>query len=162
MKIALYPGSFDPLTYGHLDIIRRSSRIFDHVIVAVSNNPRKVPSFTIEERIDMINKVCKKENIQNYEADSFSGLLIDYASERHVDVIVRGLRAVSDFEYEFQMSLTNHKLRPNIETVFLTTLERNLYISSSMVKEIAYHGGSIKSFVPEILINEIMERLQKK
>ncbi len=159
MRITLYPGSFDPVTYGHLDVIRRASRLFDKVIVGVSNNSKKVPTFTLEERTDLIRRVLKEENLEDVEVGSYKCLLVDYAAEVGASVIVRGLRAVADFEYEFQMSLANHKLRPNIETVFVSTLERNLFISSSLVKEIAAHGGSIKSFVPAVIVDDIMAKL---
>ena len=159
MRIALYPGSFDTVTYGHLDVIRRASRLFDKVIVGVSNNSKKVPTFTLEERTDLIRRVLREEHLEDVEVGSYNCLLVDYAAEVGATVIVRGLRAVADFEYEFQMSLANHKLRPNIETVFVSTLERNLFISSSLVKEIAAHGGSIKSFVPAVIIDDIMTKL---
>ena len=159
MRIALYPGSFDPVTYGHLDVIRRAARMFDKVVVGVSNNPKKTPTFTLEERTEMIRRVCAEEGLTNVEIGSYQCLLVDYAVEVGAEVIVRGLRAVADFEYEFQMSLANHKLHPEIETIFLNTLERNLFISSSVVREIVSYGGSIKSFVPASIAGDIMKKL---
>ena len=159
MRIDLYPGSFDPVTFGHLDVIRRAARIFDRLVVGVSNNPKKIPTFTLEERTDMIRRVCAEEGLANVEIGSYQCLLVDYAAEVGAEVIVRGLRAVADFEYEFQMSLANHKLHPEIETVFFNTLERNLFISSSNVREIASYGGSIKSFVPASIADDIMKKL---
>jgi len=161
LKTALYPGSFDPLTYGHLDVIRRASKLFDRVVVGVSNNPKKKPLFSLEERREMIGRVCKAENIENVIIGSYQCLLVDYAAQVGAQVIVRGLRAVSDFEYEFQMSLANHQLHPDIETIFFNTQERNLYISSSLVKEIASHGGRIERFVPSVIINDIEKRLSQ-
>jgi len=160
LKIALYPGSFDPLTYGHLDIIRRASKLFDRLVVGVSNNPKKSPSFSLDERTEMIQRVCQAEHLDNVTIGSYQCLLVDYAAQVHAQAIVRGLRAVSDFEYEFQMSLANHQLHPDIETIFFNTQERNLYISSSLVKEIASHGGNIERFVPAVIINDIKNRLQ--
>ena len=159
MRIALYPGSFDPVTYGHLDLIRRASRLFDKLVVGVSNNPKKTPSFTLEERTEMIRRVCAEEGLTNVEVGSYQCLLVDYAAEVGATVVVRGLRAVADFEYEFQMSLANHKLHPDIETVFFNTLEHNLFISSSLVREIASHGGSIRSFVPSSIAEDITNKL---
>jgi len=159
VKTALYPGSFDPLTYGHLDIIRRASKIFDRVVVGVSNNPKKKPSFSLEERTEMITRVCSSEHLDNVVIGNYQCLLVDYAAKVGAQVIVRGLRAVSDFEYEFQMSLANHQLHPDIETIFFNTQEQNLYISSSLVKEISSHGGSIERFVPSIIIQDIQNRL---
>lgn len=160
MKIALYPGSFDPVTYGHLDVIRRASKLFDKLVVGVSNNPKKTPSFTLDERQDMIRRVVEAEGITNVEIGSYTSLLVDYAAHVNANVIVRGLRAVSDFEYEFQMSLANHQLHPDIETIFFNTQERNLYISSSLVKEIASHNGDIRRFVPPGIVADIQNRFQ--
>ncbi|MBR4866601.1 MAG: pantetheine-phosphate adenylyltransferase [Clostridia bacterium] len=160
MKIALYPGSFDPVTYGHLDVIRRASKLFDKLVVGVSNNPKKTPSFTLDERQDMIRRVVAAEGITNVEIGSYTSLLVDYAAQVGANVIVRGLRAVSDFEYEFQMSLANHQLHPDIETIFFNTQERNLYISSSLVKEIASHNGDITRFVPPGIVEDIQNRFK--
>ena len=158
MKTAICPGSFDPVTMGHLDIIRRAARMFDHVVVAIIN-PEKKPSFTLEERISLLCRAAA--DIPNIEVVGFDGLLADYARQREAAAIVKGLRAVSDFEYEFQMALTNKKLNPELETVFLTTSGENMYLSSSIVKQVARFGGDISNFVPECILEEIKERLCK-
>lgn len=160
MSIAIYPGSFDPVTFGHVDIIKRAAKLFDRVIVAVLVNMSKTPCFTIEERIKLLQKATA--GIENVEIAGFEGLLVDYAAQKNASVIVKGLRAVSDFEYEFQMALTNNKLNPEIETVFLTTSTQNMYLSSSIVKQVALLGGDISSFVPACVHDEILERLRKK
>ncbi|MDD5795496.1 MAG: pantetheine-phosphate adenylyltransferase [Oscillospiraceae bacterium] len=155
------PGSFDPVTLGHIDIISRASRMFDHVIVAVLVNPAKEkPSFSIDERIYLLREATK--DLKNIEIDSFDGLLADYAKKRQVTAIVKGLRAVSDFEYEFQMSLTNKMLNPGLETIFLTAEAKYMYLSSSMVKQVASFGGDIKGFVPDCVLDKIVERLSTK
>lgn len=159
MKIAVCPGSFDPITMGHLDIIRRSSKLFDEVIVLVVVNPDKTPSFSVEERVELIRSVTAK--IPNVRVDSFCGLLADYLRQVGACAIVKGLRAVSDFEYEFQMALTNHKLNPYAETVFLNTAAENMYLSSSMVKQIARFGGDISSFIPREIYALVRDRLCK-
>lgn len=159
MKIAVCPGSFDPVTLGHTDIINRASKLFDKVIVLVSVNSSKRYSFTPEERVEMIKAVTK--NLDNVEVESNEGLLADYLKEKGACAIVKGLRAVSDFEYEFQMALANKKLCPEAETVFLVTSSENMYLSSSVVKEIASYGGDITGFVPEIIREKIKERLIK-
>lgn len=157
MKIAVYPGSFDPITNGHLDIIKRSAEIFDKVIVAVVNNPNKNPMFNLEERFELIkNATADTENI---EIDYFSGLLIDYVKKKNVNVIIKGLRAVSDFEYEFQMALMNRKLDKNIETLFMMTNSKYSYLSSSLVKEVFKFGGCIEELVPDIVIKEMLKKL---
>lgn len=154
------PGSFDPVTMGHIDIIKRASKMFDHVIVAVLVNPAKEsPSFSIEERIALLKEAT--QHIAHVEIVSFNGLLAEYAMERNATAIVKGLRAVSDFEYEFQMSLTNKKLNPNLETIFLTAEAEYMYLSSSMVKQVASFGGDIKGFVPDCVLDKIVERLSK-
>ncbi|MDD6396418.1 MAG: pantetheine-phosphate adenylyltransferase [Firmicutes bacterium] len=160
MKIAICPGSFDPITWGHLDIIRRASVMFDKVIVAVLVNPEKNPSFTAEERLAMINEVIA--DMPNVEAECFEGLLADYARMKHAQAIVKGLRAVTDFEYEFQMSLINRKLNPETDTIFLTTSVQHMYLSSSMVKSVASFGGDISEFVPECICEQIKQRLCRK
>lgn len=147
-KIAVYPGSFDPATYGHLDIIARSAKIFDKLIVAVISNPNKKPLFSISERVRILKNTIKEKNV---EILSFEGLLVNFMKKKNATIIVRGLRAVSDFEYEFQMTLTNRKLHPEIETVFLTPAEKWTYISSTLVKEIASLGGNVKCFVPPLV-----------
>lgn len=159
MRTAVCPGSFDPITLGHLDIIRRAATLFDRVIVLVVINPSKTPSFTPEERVEMIRKSV--EGIPNVEVDSYCGLLIDYVREQGAVAIVKGLRAVSDFEYEFQMALTNKKMLPYAETVFLTTSSHNMYLSSSLVKQVAMFDGDITDFIPRAIYKEVRERLCK-
>lgn len=161
MKIAVCPGSFDPVTLGHLDIINRASRLFDKVIVLVSfNYGKSSASFSVEERMEMIRTVTK--HLNNVEIDCNSGLLADYLKKTGAAAIVKGLRAVSDFEYEFQMALANKKLYNGAETVFLTTSTENMYLSSSVVKQIAYFGGDISHFVPENVLDFIRKRLIKE
>ena len=158
MKIAVCPGSFDPVTLGHLDIINRASRLFDKVIVLVSfNYGKSSASFSVEERMEMIRTVTK--HLNNVEMDCNSGLLADYLKKTGAAAIVKGLRAVSDFEYEFQMALANKKLYSEAETVFLTTSSENMYLSSSVVKEIASLGGDISGFVPPEILEVIKNRL---
>ncbi len=159
MTNAIYPGSFDPVTLGHVDIIKRASKMFDRVFVSVMINLSKTPYFSIEERTELLKRATA--GIENIEIISFGGLLVDCAAEKNASVIVKGLRAVSDFEYEFQMALTNNKLNPNIETVFLTTSSENMYLSSSIVKQVALLGGDISPFVPECVHDEILKRLRK-
>ena len=156
---AVCPGSYDPITRGHLDIIRRASSLFERVIVLVVINRDKTPSFTVSERAAMI-RACVQE-LPNVEVDSYEGLLVDYARAKGACAIVKGLRAVSDFEYEFQMALTNKKLLPEAETVFLATSTENMYLSSSLVKQIASFGGDISGFVPDIVAEMVQGRLGK-
>ncbi len=159
-RIAICPGSFDPITIGHLDIISRASVMFDKVIVVVMNNDKKHYTFTSAERCDMIKKtVCELPNV---EVDAYDGLLAEYCAKRNAGAIIKGLRAMSDFEYEFQMALTNKKLNPNVETLFLTTSAENMYLSSSMVRQIAGMGGDITGFVPQIIHDDIIKRLSSK
>ena len=158
MKIAICPGSFDPVTLGHLDIVHRASQLFDRVIVAVLHNADKNPSFSVEERMGFLKEVTK--GYDNVEVDSFSGLLVDYAKEKGAVAVVKGLRAVSDFEYEFQMSMINKKLYPEVETVYLNTNQDYMYLSSSVVKQIASFGGDIRNFVPEAIHDKIVDRLR--
>ena len=158
-RIAVCPGSFDPVTYGHRDIIIRASKLFDKVIVLVSVNPQKSSSFTLQERVRMIQAVTTE--INNIEIDTFDGLLADYVRDKKAVAIVKGLRAVSDFEYEFQMALANKKLYSDAETVFLTTSAENMYLSSSVVKQIASFGGDISHFVPGCILADIKKRLVK-
>lgn len=146
MKVAVYPGSFDPVTNGHLDVIERAAKLFDKVIVAVIRNPEKTPSFSLEDRLQMLKKTAVR--FRNVSIDSFDGLLVDYARRKKAKAIVRGLRAVSDFDYEFQMALTNRKMAPGIETIFLMTDYRYSYLSSSFVKQIASRGGDVSGLVP--------------
>ena len=157
-NIAIYPGSFDPCTNGHLDIIERSSKIFEKVIVAVLLNSSKTPTFTVEERIDLLKTATA--HIPNVEVVSFNGLLAQFAQERNAKVIIKGLRAVSDFEYEFQMSLTNTKLNPNVETLFMTTKSENMYLSSSIVREVARYGGDISDMVPKVITEKIYKKFK--
>ena len=157
-KKVICPGSFDPVTLGHVDIIRRASRMFDHVVVGVLNNVAKTPSFSTEERIALLRKTLN--GIDNVEVVGFDGLLAQYAKDNNITSIVKGLRAVSDFEYEFQQALTNKKLNPELETVFLTCNSENMYLSSSIVKQVASLGGDISPFVPECVHDEILDRLK--
>ena len=156
MRIAVYPGSFDPVTNGHLDIIERASKIYDKVIVGVLNNASKKPLFTADERVDMLKDVTA--HIENVDVDSFSGLLVDFAKSKGATVIVKGLRTVADFEYEFQMALLNKALNPEYETVFMMTDSKYSYISSSMVKELAGFKGNLAGLVPP----EITDRIEQK
>ena len=159
-RLAICPGSFDPITKGHEEIIRRAASLFDRVIVVVSANPDKNPIFSLDERVRLIHAVCV--DMPNVEVDKFSGLLIDYVRRKSAVAIVKGLRAVSDFDYEFQMALTNRKLMPQAETVFLTPSSDNMYLSSSMVRQIARFGGDVSSFVPSIILDTVVERLNIK
>lgn len=155
---AIYPGSFDPITLGHLDIIHRAAKLFSRLIVVVMVNPKKQCSFSPEERVDLI-KQCT-EDLPNIDVEFSDGLLADYAKEKNACAIIKGLRALSDFEYEFQMALTNSKLNPEVETLFLTTRAENMYLSSSMVRQIASMGGDIRGFVPDIIHKQITNRLK--
>ncbi|MBE6740299.1 MAG: pantetheine-phosphate adenylyltransferase [Ruminococcaceae bacterium] len=156
--VAIYPGSFDPITMGHLDIIHRASKLFGKLIVVVMVNPKKQCSFSPSERVELIKQSTK--DLDNVIVEFSDGLLADYAKEKNACAIIKGLRALSDFEYEFQMALTNSKLNPDVETLFLTTRAENMYLSSSMVRQIASMGGDISGFVPEIIHNEIIKRLK--
>ena len=158
MKIAVYPGSFDPVTNGHLDIIKRSAAVFDKVLVGVIDNMAKKPLFTPHERVDMIKRVTK--GIENVDVYAFSGLLVDFMESFDSAVIIKGLRTISDFEYEFQMALLNKSLNTNVETFFMMTDSKYSYISSSMVKEVARLGGSIDEFVPCDIIKEINQKIK--
>ena len=160
MRIAIYPGSFDPVTLGHLDIIRRASGLFDRLIVAVMHNQNKKPMFSVEERMEMLRRTTA--DLPNVEIESFGGLLADYAHSKNACVLVKGLRAVSDFEYEFQMALANRKLNAELDTVFLMTSSEYMYLSSSVVKDIAVHGGSVAGFVPDEIVQDIVRRTRKE
>lgn len=156
MKIGICPGSFDPVTKGHLDIIERAADLFDEIIVLVmSNKSKKTSLFTIEERMELLSRTIKATNVK---IDTYDGLLVNYARQKGAVAIVKGLRAVSDFEYEFQQALTNKSLYPEIETVFLTTEGKNMFLSSSMVKEVCALGGDVSAFVPAEILNDINER----
>jgi pantetheine-phosphate adenylyltransferase len=157
VRIAICPGSFDPVTLGHMDIINRARKIFDHTVVAVLVNPEKHTSFTVEERISLL-KRCTV-GMDDVEVVGFDGLVADYAKIRNAAAIVKGLRAMSDFEYEFQQALFNKKLNQELETVFLTTTADNMFLSSSGVKQVASFGGDISHFVPECILNDIEQRL---
>lgn len=159
-SIAVCPGSFDPITVGHVDIIKRAAKMFDRVIVVVMVNPKKTYSFTPEERVELVRAATA--DLQNIEVDYSDGLLAEYAREKGASVIIKGLRAMSDFEYEFQMALANKKLNSEVETVFLTTAAENMYLSSSMVKQIASMGGDVGDFVPEQIRQIITKRLYGK
>jgi pantetheine-phosphate adenylyltransferase len=154
--LAIYPGSFDPLTNGHVDIIQRGARLFDRIVVAILLNVEKSPLFTVDERVDIAREVFAKN--PNVEVDTFDGLLVEYARRKGAGVIVRGLRAISDFEYEMQMALMNRNLNPAVETVFMMPAEPYTYVSSRLVKEVAALGGSISNLVPRV----VEDRLRKK
>ncbi|MCX7878756.1 MAG: pantetheine-phosphate adenylyltransferase [Ignavibacteria bacterium] len=158
-RIGIYPGTFDPVTLGHLDIILRASEIFDKIIIAVSENPYKNPLFSLEERIDMLRKSVKHPRVT---VESFSGLLVDYVANKNASVIIRGLRSATDFNYEFLMAQTNNKLSKNIETIFLISKTEYSFISSSLVREIASYGGNIAHFVPEIVGKMVKTKIYKK
>lgn len=158
MKRAIYPGTFDPVTYGHIDLIERALCIFDEVIVAVAQNPEKKPLFTMEERLGLLRKVLGRK--RGVYLDSFDGLLVDYVRRKKSRVIIRGLRALSDFEFEFQMALSNRKLAPSIETIFLMPHESYAYLSSRLIKEIAAMGGEVKAFVPPLVARALVEKLK--
>ena len=156
-KTVICPGSFDPVTLGHLDVITRASKLFDRVIVGVLVNSSKKPIFSIDERIELLKEVT--EHLNNVEIVGFNGLLAQYCEDHGVDAIVKGLRAVTDFEYEFQMALTNKKLNPELETMFVITDPEYMYLSSSMVRQVASFGGDVTDFLPDGICKDIVERL---
>lgn len=158
-KIVIYPGTFDPITYGHLDLIKRALQFFDKVIVAIGENPAKKPLFSIEERIFMVKEALKEVSLnERVEVESFSGLLVDFAREKGASAIIRGLRAVSDFEYEMQLALMNRKLSNSIDTIFLMPSLRYIFLSSSIIKEAAKFGGNIDDLAPQIVVQKLKEK----
>ncbi len=159
-KIAVYPGSFDPITNGHIDLVERTLRVFNRVIVAIASNPNKDDSlFSVKERLEMIQQVFRAQG-KRVQADSFEGLLVDYAEKVGAGVIIRGLRAVSDFEYEFQMAMMNRELRPKLETLFMMTGESYFYISSRLVKEVVSLGGDVSALVPKSVLKKLREKFK--
>ena len=158
MRVAIYPGSFDPITNGHLDIITRGSKVFDKLIVGVLVNVDKVGLFSIEERVELIKRVTS--HLENVEVVSFKGLLVDLAKKNDARVILKGLRAVSDFEYEFQMALMNSQLDSNVETLFMITSAANSFLSSSSVKQVAKFGGDIKGLVPDEIVDDVIKKIK--
>ena len=160
MKTAIYPGSFDPVTLGHIDIIRRAAKMTDRLIIGVLKNSSKTPLFSIEERVNMLKEACK--DLSNVEVRHFDGLLVDFAKACNASVIIRGLRAVTDFEYELQWAQSNQAINPKIDTVFLVTNVQYSYLSSTIVKEFASYGGDISKFVPEQFVERIYEKYNIK
>ncbi|HKL80486.1 MAG TPA: pantetheine-phosphate adenylyltransferase [Mobilitalea sp.] len=159
MKKGIYPGSFDPITLGHLDVIIRASRLVDNLTIGVLKNELKKPLFTAEERVEFIERVIRKNpDLAHVRVEAFDGLLVDYAKHKNASIIVRGLRAITDFEYELQIAQTNHKLNPQIDTMFFTTSVEYSYLSSSVVKEIASYGGDIRQFVPESIVQSVYDK----
>jgi pantetheine-phosphate adenylyltransferase len=156
---AIYPGSFDPVTYGHIDLIKRAQDIFSEVIVAVAHNPQKKPIFSVKERVKLLKNAT--EDLKGVTVVDFGGLVIDYARRQKVKVLVRGLRMISDFEYEFQMALTNRKLDPNIETIFLMPHESYSYLSSRLLKEAAFLGADLSDFIPDFVEEALKKKLRK-
>lgn len=156
MKKAIYPGSFDPVTNGHMDMIQRASKIVDELVVGVLNNSAKNSLFSVEERVSMLKEMT--QDMKNVTVESFNGLMVDYMDEIGATIVVRGLRAVTDFEYELQIAQTNHKVNPKIDTIFLTTSLEYAYLSSTIVKEFASYGGDISNFVPERFIHDIYSK----
>ena len=157
---AVYPGSFDPITNGHIDIIKRGLAIFDEVIVAIAKNSEKKPLFTVKERVKMIREIAK--GLKGIRVDVFDGLLVDYVKSVGAKAVIRGLRAVSDFEYEFQMAITNRKLGKDVETIFLMSSEKYSYLSSRIVKEVSSYGGNITGMVPESVVKALGEKFMRK
>ena len=157
--LAIYPGSFDPVTCGHIDIIKRALKLTNKLVVAVANNYEKSPMFTLKERVAMLKRVTR--GLKGVSVDSFDGLSVDYVKARGANVMIRGLRMISDFEYEFQMALTNRKLSPGVETIFMTPSEEYSYVSSKLIKEAASLGADIRSFVPDFVQKAVKEKLKK-
>jgi pantetheine-phosphate adenylyltransferase len=160
MTVAVYPGTFDPITNGHLDLIERSLRMFDKLIVAIFDNPMKGPLFTVEERRRLVEEAT--QDFRNIEIDTFNTLLVFYARQRQAQVIVRGLRAIADFEYEFQMTLMNRRLDEGVETVFLTPREEYTYVASRLIKEVAAYGGNVEHLVPPAVVVALQKKLSQK
>ncbi len=156
-KVAIYPGTFDPITFGHLDIIKRATEIVDHLIIAVAKDNAKNPLFSLDERVELVKH--EMQTIKNISVEKFEGLLVNYAQAQSASIIIRGLRAVSDFEYEFQMFGMNSKLNPNIQTIFLPASESSQFIASRLVKEIARLGGDISRFVPQNVSQKLLKKL---
>lgn len=159
MRIGIYPGSFDPVTFGHIDIIMRSAKLVDKLIIGVLQNSAKTPLYTTDERVKFLNEITK--DYPNIEIEAYEGLLVDFADEKKANILVRGLRAITDFEYELQLAQTNHKLNPIVDTVFLTTSVEYAYLSSSTVREIASYGGDVSQFVPECIVNTIYDKFNR-
>lgn len=165
-RLAVYPGSFDPITNGHLDILQRSMRLFDHVVIALADNVRKKSLFSVEERrtqiLGAVADAFPPQDAKRIEVDAFSGLLIHYVEKRGAHCVVRGLRAIADFEFEFQLAHMNHRLAPTVETVFLMTAEEHFYVSSSLIKEVAQFGGDVSSMVPKAVCTALKNRLNQQ
>jgi pantetheine-phosphate adenylyltransferase len=155
-KVVIYPGTFDPITHGHISIISRALKVFDRIVIAILNNPQKLPLFSMEERIQMIREVLKDQ--RHVEVDSFNGLLVDYVIEKKTNVVIRGLRALSDFEYEFQMALMNRKLNREVQSIFLMTDYKWFYTSSTIIKEAASLGGDVSGLVPPVVCRKLKEK----
>ncbi|MGX9418662.1 pantetheine-phosphate adenylyltransferase [Vibrio sp. WJH972] len=155
----IYPGTFDPLTNGHLDIIERASKMFDHIIIGVAASPSKKTMFTLSERVDLAQQATS--HIDNVEVKGFSGLLVDFAEQEGADVLIRGLRTTVDFEYEFGLTTMYRRLKPNLESIFLTPSEEYAFLSSTIIREVAIHGGDIKSFVPNVVFDAIMNKVSR-
>jgi len=158
--IAIYPGSFDPITYGHIDLIKRALRIFDHIVIAVARNPKKGVLFSVRERVEMIKKAT--HGLKGISVEDFDGLLLDYVKKKGSSVVIRGLRMISDFEYEFQMALTNRKLNDSIETIFMMPNESFSYLSSRLIKEVVAFGADVKEFVPPFVEKKLKKKLFHK
>lgn len=161
VPIALYPGTFDPITNGHVDLVKRASCLFHQVIIAIAANKNKRPLFTLEERIQLARKTVASAGLSNVKVEGFTNLLVDFARQQGATVILRGLRAISDFEYELQLANMNRRLSPEVETVFLTPSEQFSYVSSSLVKEIAQLGGDVRAFIPPVVANAIQAKLRQ-